>query len=331
VNEHLGTELSEAARQVIADARGGDDPSAEDQARVKARWLAGIAAGAGVSSLSEAVRAAASTGWGLKAGALVAAFVAATAGIYLGWPQPSEAPGDARERAVASTPASKPAASAAPALPAAPAEPARVTQVPAAVPPAAVPPAAVPPAAVPSEAVPPEASAPAVQPEVAGEARQAAPQGLPGVAPETAQAVPATPEVRSSVPARSAAAARRAASAQRASSARVAPARAAVQPGTQPDGAAAAASPSGQLGEEISLLSEIRGNLQAGAASRALNQLADYRRRFGQPNLAMEADALQVDALCGSGQREAARAAATAFASNWPGSPLQQRVSAACR
>ena len=104
------------------------------------------------------------------------------------------------------------------------------------------------------------------------------------------------------------------------------PAKAAEKAPAEPATAA-----SGQLGEEISLLSEIRGNLQAGAPGRALEQLADYRRRFGQPNLAMEADALQVDALCGSGQREAARAAASAFASNWPGSPLQQRVSAACR
>ena len=44
----------------------------------------------------------------------------------------------------------------------------------------------------------------------------------------------------------------------------------------------------------------------------------------------MEADALQVDALCSAGRREAAQAAATAFVKDWPGSPLQQRVSSAC-
>jgi hypothetical protein len=87
---------------------------------------------------------------------------------------------------------------------------------------------------------------------------------------------------------------------------------------------------SGQLGEEIAALSVIRKELQAGAPSRALQQLSEYRERFGQPNLAMEADALRVDALCRAGQQEAARAAAAAFASEWPNSPLQQRVSAAC-
>src|SRR6187431_1972907 len=87
VNERLDTELSATARQIIADARGADDPTAEDEARVKARWLAGIAAGAGVSSLTEAVRAAAGSGWGLKAAAMVAAAAAASVGVYLGWPE----------------------------------------------------------------------------------------------------------------------------------------------------------------------------------------------------------------------------------------------------
>jgi hypothetical protein len=86
----------------------------------------------------------------------------------------------------------------------------------------------------------------------------------------------------------------------------------------------------GQLGEEIARLSEVRGQLQAGSPARALELLSEYRSRFAEPNLAMEADALQVDALCRAGKREAAREAATAFTSRWPGSPLEQRVSGAC-
>jgi hypothetical protein len=91
------------------------------------------------------------------------------------------------------------------------------------------------------------------------------------------------------------------------------------------------ASAAGQLGEEIERISAIRGQLQGGSAARALELLSEYRLRFAEPNLAMEADALQVDALCKVGQREAAREAAAAFSSRWPASPLEQRVSAACR
>ena len=86
----------------------------------------------------------------------------------------------------------------------------------------------------------------------------------------------------------------------------------------------------GQLGEEIALLSRIRASLQAGASLRALELLGDYQRRFERPNLAMEADALHVDALCEAGQRDAAREQAAQFVANWPGSPLTQRVRAAC-
>ncbi|MEY2932591.1 MAG: hypothetical protein RL033_3340 [Pseudomonadota bacterium] len=94
---------------------------------------------------------------------------------------------------------------------------------------------------------------------------------------------------------------------------------------------APAAAASGQLGEEIARISEIRERLQTGSPARALELLAEYRHHFAQPNLAMEADALQVDALCKAGQREAAREAAATFVSRWPGSPLEQRVSSACR
>lgn len=98
-----------------------------------------------------------------------------------------------------------------------------------------------------------------------------------------------------------------------------------------PAGEAPASAATGQLGEEIARLSEIRGQLQAGSPARALELLSDYRSRFVEPNLAMEADALQVDALCKTGKREAAREAAAAFATRWPSSPLEQRVSSACQ
>jgi outer membrane biosynthesis protein TonB len=292
VNDPLGTELSAAARRLIADARGGDDPNAEDEARVKARWLAGIAAGAGVSSLSEAVRAAASTGWGLKVGALAAGLAAAAAGVYLGWPQVSEYIGDAaseqRERAPQAAPSAP-----------APRAPEPQAPEPTVEPPAPAVPAPEPPEAVAAPVPAAEPPAPAAAPEVAAEAARA---------PEAARPAPPRPRATAhrAVPA-----------------SRVVPARAARE-------LPAAPAASGQLGEELSMISQIRGQLQSGAPGRALEQLAEYRRRFEQPNLAMEADALRVDALCQAGERDGARAAATDFTAKWPASPLQQRVSAAC-
>ncbi|HVZ33018.1 MAG TPA: hypothetical protein VG963_11365, partial [Polyangiaceae bacterium] len=90
--ERLESGLSAEVRQLIATARGADDPSAEDEARVKARWLASIAAGAGISSLTEAAHAAAGTGWGLKVAGVAVAVAAASAGLYLGWPATSGNP-----------------------------------------------------------------------------------------------------------------------------------------------------------------------------------------------------------------------------------------------
>jgi hypothetical protein len=117
----------------------------------------------------------------------------------------------------------------------------------------------------------------------------------------------------------------------RAGASRAAPPSAEQGPLAPPAGSSKAAnSQSGQLGEELTMLSEVRGSVQNGAPERALEQLARYRSRFSQPILGMEADALKVDALCKTGQREAARASARAFQNDWPGSPLERRVSAAC-
>jgi len=293
VNERLDSELSATARQIIADARGADDPTAEDEARVKARWLAGIAAGAGVSSLTEAVRAAAGSGWGLKVAAMVAAAAAASVGVYLGWPENK------------------------PDTPSAVAVPAPVAPQPVVAGEEPVTESAPVPAAAQAPTTPPDPVELPSTGEVAANAAVPEP-----VAPAAAAATPA--EVPSSTPPRAApsAARARAVSAERT---RALPPVQSSEPAAAPPAVIG-----GQLGEEIALLSQIRGALQDGAASRALEQLGEYRRRFERPNLAMEADALQVDALCRAGRRDAAQAAATAFVSNWPNSPLQQRVSSAC-
>ncbi|MEO8180190.1 MAG: hypothetical protein ABI895_15245 [Deltaproteobacteria bacterium] len=337
MNERLGTELSASARQVISEARGADDPTAEDEARVKARWLAGIAAGAGVSSLSEAVRAAA-TGWGLKAGALAAALAAATVGVYLGWPQLSEssrgaAPADSPTSTTSSPATSSPATSS-------PATSSPATSSPA-------PSNAAPSNAAPSNAAPGPATGPSVTPPVAGiptpapavdrsdvppsvapsegSPAQEQPAAEPPSAVVSPSALPPSALPPSALPVKA-----RAVKAARTATPSRSLRRALLEKAHAPTASVAPPALSGQLGEEIALLSEIRNNLQSGSAARALEQLAAYRQRFGRPGLAMEADALQVDALCRAGQRDAARAAANAFISRWPGSPLQQRVSAAC-
>jgi hypothetical protein len=94
--------------------------------------------------------------------------------------------------------------------------------------------------------------------------------------------------------------------------------------------AAPATGQNGQLSDELALLSEVRSSVQGGTPARALELLGHYRSRFGRPILGMEADALRVDALCKTGQRDAAQASARAFQNDWPGSPLERRVSAAC-
>lgn len=336
MNERAGQELSAEARQLIANARGADDPTAEDEARVKARWLAGIAAGAGVSSLSEAVRAAASTGWswGLKAAVLAGAGAVAAIGVYLGWPDaetPPEAPAQAESRTGGPV-AREAIVDGAPQR--APAE--AVTQsderASAPLPPAAKP--AAPEAPAPSPVAgqappePPVDGTPPVQGgdvqggEQNGPAESAAQAPVPAVQAPAATAEPAAKRPRQ---ARNPSARTR--TGTKSSARKRPPAEPAAQEATEAPAAAAA----GQLGEEIARLSEIRGQLQAGSPARALELLSDYRSRFVEPNLAMEADALQVDALCKAGKRDAARQAAAAFTSRWPGSPLAQRVTSACQ
>lgn len=327
---NLPPDLSPEARRLINAARGADDPSAEDQARVKTRWLAGVAAVAGVSSLTEAARAAGGIGWGLKAVGAAAAIVAGAVGLYTALPEDGgarsggDAPawaGRTHERHEKASAASTEAGE----LAAAPAQhPAGQTKI--------------------SEAVPPVAATPDLgAPEVSAPAPSTA---NPPVAAEWASGQPAaspTPDISADRPAAdvSARTARERVVASRAQSrssttravpvvaAPVAPS-APVPPSEAAPADGEAASPSGQLGEELSLLSQVRSSVQDGAPQRALELLAAYEAKFGRPILEMEADALRVDALCRAGQRDAARASAAAFQNEWPGSPLGRRVSAAC-
>lgn len=308
-----GPELSAEARRIISAARGSDDPTREDHDRVKARWLAGVAALAGVSSLAEAARAAGGIGWGLKAAGVA---LAGAIGLYLALPgelprgsEPKAAEAPAAWRGVTHERHQKTA-------------PGTVTQ---ALPPAPLPSESVAaPVASPSVTAPPAVSVPVVAPVVV---EQPAP---PGASAEVlpSEEVAGGTEVAEGLPAPRPVAV----TARRKAKGKAAVARAAAEPAAEPvpEAAAPVAPPIGQLGEELALLSQVRSSVQEGAPAHALELLGRYEAQFGRPILGMEADALRVDALCRSGQREAAQESARAFQNEWPGSPLGPRVSSAC-
>jgi hypothetical protein len=292
VNNQLGPDLSAEAQRLILEARGLDDPTSEDRQRVKARWLASIAVGAGTSSFSEAAHAATATGagWGFKAAGFALIVAASAAGVFALLPA-----NGSRESARSETAAQE--------LPA-PAQ-----------------------AELASSPVPPEVktvplSAPAAPP-VEEQARESATAEVVAVpTPEPEVVVP-----RRALP-KSTALPRTVALDLPVPNGVESPIGAAP-PASEPSSVPSARNAT-QLSEELAALSEIRRTVQAGGASRAVQLLHDYEIRFAQPILGMEAAALRVDALCRAGQRDAARASAEAFQSAWPGSPLEQRVSAAC-
>lgn len=343
-------ELSPEARRLISAARGADDPTPEDQARVKARWLASVAAVAGVSSLTEAARAAGGIGWGLKAAGAALVIAAGAVGLNFALDDGTAEPKTAESRAAESkatsplpgielgsperfqkTPPARrasedPAAATPPSsADAIDAEP--VTAEPIGLEPSTVtpPPSVGSPALLPSEQIadarPILAVAPAAGATAAGGAMVATPKSTVRARP-VARASAARASTQSSVEKRAAE--------KKAAEKPVVEKELAPGPVTVETAAPAAAAQSGQLGEELALLSEVRSSIQDGAGARALELLSRYESRFGQPILGMEAHALRVDALCKAGQREAARESARAFQNEWPGSPLERRVSAAC-
>ena len=322
-------DLSPEARRLLDACRNADDPTPDDQARVKARWLAGVAAVAGVSSLTEAARAAGGIGWGLKAVGAALVLAAGAVGLYVvapgdggAGPAPS-APAwagrthERHEKTVATAPGDVPAsptpgASQSATVLGAPATGASEVIALAPVPAPANPPVAaelVPSAPATSPALDTTVDRPTVDVSArAARERAVASRAVPPRAAGTRAVAPRAVPVVAAAPAASAPAA-----------------------GVVPEAApAAGATASGQLGEELALLSQVRSSMQSGAPQRALELLGSYEARFGQPILEMEADALRVDALCRAGQRDAARASAEAFQNEWPGSPLGRRVSAAC-
>lgn len=334
-------ELSPEARRLINAARGADDPTAEDEARVKARWLASVAAVAGVSSLTEAARAAGGIGWGFKAAG--AALVIAAGAIGLNFALDSDSSGAVSSGADSSTADSAMKKQSAP-LPGVDGSPhERFQKTPRARNESDDRPLAAPQAPLATAPVPVIAPSPAPTAEPAERVEVAEPSVVAAEIPATEAAPTLAPTA--AAPTAVAQAASRGAAASPRDAARTRPVaravaarpsqlkadeKAAAEARVAAEVPSASAASSGQLGEELALLSEVRSSIQGGAGERALELLNRYEARFGQPILGMEADALRVDALCKSGQRDAARESARTFQNEWPGSPLERRVSAAC-
>ncbi|HWZ87624.1 MAG TPA: hypothetical protein VNW92_02205 [Polyangiaceae bacterium] len=83
------------------------------------------------------------------------------------------------------------------------------------------------------------------------------------------------------------------------------------------------------LTRELSFLEHARGALAQHAALEALHALDEYRTRFPNGSLQVEAAALRVEAVGQSGNRALAQQLAESFLTNFPSSPLAARVRAA--
>lgn len=80
------------------------------------------------------------------------------------------------------------------------------------------------------------------------------------------------------------------------------------------------------LRRELSHIGRVEAALRAGKAGEALSLLAEYRRRFSRPRLALEAEVLTIQALHESGSVAAARKRAKRFLEKHPTSPLRVRA-----
>ena len=104
---------------------------------------------------------------------------------------------------------------------------------------------------------------------------------------------------------------------------------ASATPRAQPQQAASEASD--DLAEELGLLKSARSALGAGNAGEALAALDQYVARFPEGKLGFEQRALRAMALCKAGRMDEGRALSAAIAEASPGSPLSERVAAACK
>lgn len=85
------------------------------------------------------------------------------------------------------------------------------------------------------------------------------------------------------------------------------------------------------LAEELALVRAARAAIDAGDGETALARLAEHARRFTDGQLAIDRQALRVEALCKAGKGAQARAEATLFERAHPGSSHVEHVRRVCR
>lgn len=304
------TELSPAARALLAEARGGDDPSDQDRARGRRTLMAAIAGGASVAATSAASSAAASataagsttvaaTGMSLTLKiAAVVLVVGAVSGTVAVAPWEPDPPVAAPEVAAEL----RGAAPRGPARAAAPVASAEVSPTPAEM---AVDPAPLAPSeAGPGQNGPSETGPGQNRPSETGPSEAAPSEPLAAPAPR----------------------------AQRRAAARATPPQQLAASPPAPVEAPQPAAPSSPstLAEEMRLLRSAQSALSAGDPETALARLAEHARRFPAGTLAEEREAARILALCRAERRGEARAAAARFLRERPTSPLAPRVRASC-
>jgi len=84
------------------------------------------------------------------------------------------------------------------------------------------------------------------------------------------------------------------------------------------------------LSAELAIVRRVRAALERDDATAALAAIAEHERRFATGQLVEERKSLRVEALCRAGKPAQARAEATTFLREHPGSAHADRVRAAC-
>jgi hypothetical protein len=102
------------------------------------------------------------------------------------------------------------------------------------------------------------------------------------------------------------------------------PSKADVQP------AAAASSPTPELGDEMPMLTQARKALGAGQANQALALVREHADRFPSSKLSDLRAVIEVEALCATGNRAKARQMAEAFVARHPGAAAAAKLERAC-
>lgn len=322
-------ELSSDARALIEGARGGDEPTSADRARVRRAVMAAIAAGAGAATAGAASSAAAASGTsaattttatattatgaaGAAAGGTAAAS-GATAGLATSVKLAAAlmvagavggtvavAPWEPDEASTSHVAQAVEARTANGARPAERLDPSSLAPTPEAAEspepePARLETAALEPAALETGEPSPEATQPPA-PSHARRAPRASPASVPPATVPPATASPAT-----------------------------------VSPAREPEAAEPEAAPSASsLAAEVALLRRAQAAINQGDADAALRILAEHASQHPSGVMAAEREAARVVALCRAGREAEARAASARFLRAHPQSPLRARVQSAC-